>query len=204
MPADRAQLWTIRHGDYSRTLRKAKRIWSSSTRVNRLPVELVFVTETRTGAGGKQLFYKLLWVKRTSHDQCCMTTICNFVLRSEGSVAFLSTSKLSEGNPGLVVQLGTSEIISNLSKSFWASDQIHQCPSFSFAADRVAFQFLDLWLGCNCASTSSGWPGLLVRLDMFEIEGFFSICIGLVSSDLLEAFRQPIPRTFSAFSSFTR
>ena len=89
----------------------------------------------------------------TSHDQCCMTTICKFVLRSKGLVAFLWTSRLSEGSTGQVVQLGTSEIICNLSKSGWASDQFQQRPSFSFAAGRVTFQFLDLWLGCSCAST---------------------------------------------------
>lgn len=98
----------------------------------------------------------------------------------------------------------TLEIISDLSRSFWASNQIHQCPSFSFALNRVAFQFLDLWLGCNCVSTSLGWPGLLVILEMIECEGFLSICIGLVSSNLLEPFRQPTLRTFSVISSFTR
>jgi hypothetical protein len=71
----------------------------------------------RPEPGAKQLFYKFFWVEGTSHDRCCLTTICKFVLWSKGLVAFLWLSKLSEGNTGQVVGLGTSEIIYNLWES---------------------------------------------------------------------------------------
>ena len=34
----------------------------------------------RPEPGAKQLFYKFLWVEGTSHDRCCLTTICKFVV----------------------------------------------------------------------------------------------------------------------------
>ena len=98
-----------------------------ATQVNPLPVDLVVVTERRTGWGSKAAVLQALLGDRDLARAVLLDDnleVCSEIQRVCGTPLDI---KLNEGSAGLAAQLGTLVIIFSLSKSSCVSDFTNPC-----------------------------------------------------------------------------
>ena len=106
-----------------------------STRVNRLPVDLVFVSGTRTGSGGKAAVLQAPLGGRSLARSILLDDnlqVCSEILILYRWHSFEHHARLNEGSTALADLLGTPLIIDPLQfdEEFLISDRVHLCLSF--------------------------------------------------------------------------